>query len=1179
MGQRAHPGAPGCSGTHPRKCQDLGDSILLILGSFILLNVGINVVTLLWRHLKSNLRILFRHLFPKDKQARGVGHRPTCACCSEDPKNLCSRVPSGYHRRFLPGRSDHLDSWRVDRNDEKASGCRWMPPRGGHAGGPVDAPWGLWKEGVMGAGEAPQVTALEARAPFLSRHETPSQFPRMSEADMAPLHLPESKTKTPDYDSAQAQISPPAHTPEHNPLQAQTQTQTSPPAHTPEHNPLQAQTQTQTSPPAHTPEHIPLQAQTQTQTSPPAHTPEHNPLQDQTQTQISPPAHTPEHNPLQDQPSSPALTPEHPDPQAQILSPAPAPEHASAQASPHPPGLTPEHTQHTAAQAHDPEHPSAHSLGHSPEHTIAHAPAFPLAHAPVTYTPTPHTLLPAPASAPVPPPTATPAPGSISVPTSALVMTLTTAPVPIPISVSATIPTPILTPIPSTPTAFSQGLSTGQVVYDARRAKQNLCHVCPPQNSGYSRKDLGTLPRAQEGQGLGSSGAAEQTPKPHSGDSAKPSAGSILGYLELGNMEWKISNDAKDKFLQPKTFPYCSFHPCSSERKHTDSQTPVYPKCVVYSKGAIPSQPCVHSPTGGQSVPGTIPPPCTLSLPLMPPKSFVLRQLSNHQNPPASKSSPSTPSSQFPIPPQLSKTFQPPIQPQAPELHESPGLNQNSDLQRTPNLSRDSRVPRNPGLAPDPGPYKNPGLVQDLGLNKPPGLPQDPYLYKSPSPSQDSGLPKNLVLTQDSGPQKNLGPIQDGGISRSPCLTQPSDLHKNTPFPQTSDIQRSSGFMQNSGVYRNLEQNQETILYKSQDCSQTTGLHNSPGPSQGSGGYKSTGNANESGVSRSLDLPQDSCPRKSPYLAQDSGVNKSPGLVQTSGLHKGSGLTQDSGDYKNTGLPQDSGVYRSVGLTQDSDLHKNPGLTQATEVERRCGHTHDVGIHRSPERTQDPSFHKYPGINQDPGPHKGPALTQDHGLPRTQGLNGGSGLCKDSCLTPSPDHHKNPGLVLGTDTVQVSGLPQTPKSTQMTKSFVPEEAPRKEGPEQRLSWISVPLSQNSYSSKPQVVYSDLHTFSEVPVLIELQPSPRRAGSQDWVYRPVNAIPSACQNYRQKSMPPQNNWRPYCPGSGTRVGHVVFDARQRQLGRDKCEALSPRRIRQEAPSNSRRPSGSGDIREW
>lgn len=46
MGERAYHGAPVCSGTNPRKCQDLGDSILLILGSFILLNVGINVVTL-----------------------------------------------------------------------------------------------------------------------------------------------------------------------------------------------------------------------------------------------------------------------------------------------------------------------------------------------------------------------------------------------------------------------------------------------------------------------------------------------------------------------------------------------------------------------------------------------------------------------------------------------------------------------------------------------------------------------------------------------------------------------------------------------------------------------------------------------------------------------------------------------------------------------------------------------------------------------------------------------------------------------------------------------------------------------------------------------------------------------------------------------------------------------------
>ncbi|XP_027980650.1 LOW QUALITY PROTEIN: uncharacterized protein SPEM3 [Eumetopias jubatus] len=1227
MGERAHHGAQVCSGTNPRKCQDLGDSILLILGSFILLNVGINVVTLLWRHLKSSLRILFHHFFPKDKQPSCTGGHPMCTHCSMDAKNLCSRVSSRFHRRpgSPVGYPNHLNSWIPDTNDEMASGCCWMPPQCGHAGAPMDAPWGPWKEGVMGAGEAPQVTALKARARFNSRHEAPSQFPRMSKVDMVPLLLRhESKTNTPDYDPAhapaQTQTHSPGHTPEHTtPLaQAQTQMQTSSPAHTREHNTpkaqaqAQTQTQTQASPRAHAPEpttcqahssslaHAPEHTTPQAQTCSPAHTLEHN----LPQAQIHSLAQAPEYKPLQAHTCSAALTPERITPQAQTCSPAHATEHTpvlvhgpkptSVQAHTYSPGFTPDHTQHTPAQAHGPVHTSAGPLGHTREHIIAHAPACTLAHAHLTYTHVLHPLVPAPTSAPAPPltstpatipaPAPTPAPVPISSPTPppALVMTLTTPPVPTPVSVTTR--TPILTPIPSTLTAFGQGLSTGHVVYDARRVKQNVCHVCPPLKFGYSRRDVGTLPRPQEGQGLGSSATAEPTSKQYSGDCVKPPpTGSVLGYLELGNVEWKISNDAKDKFLQPKTFPYFSFHPCSSERRNTDSQTPVHPKFLVYSKDATPSQPCFHSPTSAQSSLRTIPPPCTLSLPLMSPRSFVPHQPSNHQKPstsmqpptfpPTSKSSHSTPSSQFPIPPQFSKTFQP----QPPELQESLGLNQDSGLQRTPSPSKDLRVPRNPGLTQNPGLYKNPGLVQDRGLKKPPGLIQDPYLCKSPSPSQDSGPHKNLVITQDSGPQKSLGPTQNAGIFRSPCLAQPCGLHKNIPFLQTSDIQRSSGFMQNSGAYRNLEQNQETIHCKSQDLSQTTGLHNSPGPSQDSGIYKSTGNAHEVGVSRSLGLPQDSCPQKSLY--QDSGVNKSPGLIQTSGLQKGSGLTQDSGDYKNTGLTEDSGVNRDLGLTQDSSLHKNPSLTQATGV-KRGGCTQDDGIYGSPEYIQDPNFHECPGINQDPGPNKGPALTQDHGLPKTQSLIGESSLHKDSSLISNPNHHKNPGLALSTDSVQVLGLPQTLKSSLcLMKSCVSEEAPRKEDVQQQLPWTSVPLSQNSSSSKPQVmICNDLQTFSEVPLLIELQPSPRRAGSRDWVYRPVDTVPSAYQSYRQMSMPPKINWKPYCPGSGTRVGHVVFDARQRQfgVGRDKCEALSPRRSRQEASSNPWRPKRSGDI---
>uniref|UniRef100_A0A9L0TJY5 Fibroblast growth factor n=1 Tax=Equus caballus TaxID=9796 RepID=A0A9L0TJY5_HORSE len=78
MGERAHHRAQVCSGTNLRKCQDLGDSILLILGSFILLNVGINVVILLWKHLKSSLRILFHRFFPKEPQLKGIVTKLFC---------------------------------------------------------------------------------------------------------------------------------------------------------------------------------------------------------------------------------------------------------------------------------------------------------------------------------------------------------------------------------------------------------------------------------------------------------------------------------------------------------------------------------------------------------------------------------------------------------------------------------------------------------------------------------------------------------------------------------------------------------------------------------------------------------------------------------------------------------------------------------------------------------------------------------------------------------------------------------------------------------------------------------------------------------------------------------------------------------------------------------------------
>ncbi|XP_060060286.1 uncharacterized protein SPEM3 isoform X2 [Erinaceus europaeus] len=1127
MGERTYYGAQVCSGTNPRKCQDLGDSILLILGSFILLNIGINV---LWRHLKSSLRILFHHFFPKDKQHSCTGSRPTCVRYPVTPKILCSKASPRFrrHSSCLLGHPHHLDSCTADMNDEKVAGCCWVSPPCGH----TRAPWRLRKEGMTGAGEAPQVPPIKGQGTFLSKQPASSQFAKISKLDRVPLHLPqESKTKNSNCAVVQA----PAQTHHRCPIHTQ------PPQYMLS-NPSTAQLHQQP----------PSQAQLQPPVHPPEHTPSH----------ISP-EHALENTFSQTQGHSPDLAPEHTPAQAQLQIPAPTED-------------------------------SVCSLGHTPKHLLVHAPCLPAPYANLNYTQvytgnTAPTFAPAPASTSVPVTNSAPAPTPTRFPISALNpalplgMTLNTTLVPTP--GPATTATPISTPTSSTQNACTQGTSTGHMVYNVCSVKQNFSKVCPT-------KDLGNLSGCPAQQQLMNSGPAEQTEKPHQGDSAKPSAGSILGYLELGNMEWKISNDAEDKLLQPKTFPYCSFHPCSSERSNAESQVPAYPKFLVFSKDATPSQPCFHSPTNTQSSQYIIPPPCTLSLPLVSPKSFVpFYQLTNQQKfstsiqsttfLPTSSSPQCSPSSNFSTSPQCSAVSQSPAKSQCSEPHEGLGLTQDPCLQKTPGPSEDSSVSRNSGLTQilglsrNPGPtqdrgiHKNLGLMQNIGLPKNPGLTQDPHLSKSLKPSQDSALHKKPIITQDSDTQKSLSSTQDVGIIQKPCLTQPSNHHKDTSTPQTSDI-KSSGFIQDSSVHRNLKQNQETIVYKNQDLSETTDLHNNPDSFQDSGGCKSTGNTPKPGVSRSLGFSQDSDPQKYPGPTRDSGVNKSVGLSQecdlhkSAGLHKGSILHKGSNFHQSSGPTQDSGDYKNLGLPQDSDHCKNPGLTKAAKDERRLSFAQEVGKNRHPEHTQDPSFHKFPGINQQPSPHKDLAPIQDSGLPKTLGLTQELRFRKDSHLIPNPDSHRNAGLVLATESVQVLGPPQAPKSTQsLMKPFVSKEASWKERAEQPLPWRSVPFSETSCSPKTQMICNGLQTFSEVPVLIELQPpSSRRAGSQDWVYRPLDTVSSAYQNYRQMSMPHAINWKPYYAGPSTRVGHMVFDARQRQfgVGRDKCEALSPRRFR-------------------
>ncbi|KAF6299805.1 hypothetical protein mRhiFer1_016041 [Rhinolophus ferrumequinum] len=47
---------------HTNSCQDLGNSILFLLGLIICINIGINMVTLLWHKLRGFLHHMFCHI-------------------------------------------------------------------------------------------------------------------------------------------------------------------------------------------------------------------------------------------------------------------------------------------------------------------------------------------------------------------------------------------------------------------------------------------------------------------------------------------------------------------------------------------------------------------------------------------------------------------------------------------------------------------------------------------------------------------------------------------------------------------------------------------------------------------------------------------------------------------------------------------------------------------------------------------------------------------------------------------------------------------------------------------------------------------------------------------------------------------------------------------------------------
>ncbi|XP_038624875.1 LOW QUALITY PROTEIN: spermatid maturation protein 1-like [Tachyglossus aculeatus] len=172
------PSSSSCPGSHPEACQDLGDAVLLLLGLIIAINIGLNLVTLIWRRLRGSLRRVFHYFCPKCPGLPAPAGPPALrphfpgvpdhrlsppapdvrVRCTMDPVKL-TLTPPAPRCRHGPSAPD---PWAPDMDDEKASwprrpsSCRhgWdgpVPPYPGTAPGiwnhrgslPAPAPVGV----------------------------------------------------------------------------------------------------------------------------------------------------------------------------------------------------------------------------------------------------------------------------------------------------------------------------------------------------------------------------------------------------------------------------------------------------------------------------------------------------------------------------------------------------------------------------------------------------------------------------------------------------------------------------------------------------------------------------------------------------------------------------------------------------------------------------------------------------------------------------------------------------------------------------------------------------------------------------------------------------------------------------------------------------------------------------
>ncbi|XP_003791319.1 spermatid maturation protein 1 [Otolemur garnettii] len=133
MAERPRPGWASYHNPNTNSCQDLGNSILLLLGLIICINIGINMVTLLWSRVRGILHRVFHHIIcekevPKScsprkqkKPSKKQSPPEVYLRCTMDPMKMTVTPPPTRHHRHRGSSTHHAHhpvAWTPDTDDE-----------------------------------------------------------------------------------------------------------------------------------------------------------------------------------------------------------------------------------------------------------------------------------------------------------------------------------------------------------------------------------------------------------------------------------------------------------------------------------------------------------------------------------------------------------------------------------------------------------------------------------------------------------------------------------------------------------------------------------------------------------------------------------------------------------------------------------------------------------------------------------------------------------------------------------------------------------------------------------------------------------------------------------------------------------------------------------------------------